>query len=63
MAEDANNGKNHAGEIAVGVADEDAGGVLVVDPKGEGDADKGEEEEEGEEVRVRGRVGVASEDV
>jgi len=40
----ANHGKYHAGEVAVGVADEDAGGIPVVFEEGEGDADEGEEE-------------------
>ena len=58
VAEDADDGKDHAGEVAVGVADEDAGGVPVVAEEGGGDADPGQEEVEGEEVGVGGRVRV-----
>jgi len=48
MAEDADYGENHASEVAVGVADEDFGGIPVVPPEGEGDADEGEKHVEGE---------------
>lgn len=58
VAKDAANGEDHAGEIAVGVADEDGGGVPVVGEEGEGHADEGEEHVEGEEMRVGCRVGV-----
>ncbi|THV51793.1 hypothetical protein BGAL_0098g00030 [Botrytis galanthina] len=50
VAEDAADGEDHAGEIAVGVADEDGGGVPVVGEQGERDADEGEEHVEGEEM-------------
>lgn len=63
VAEDADDGEDHPREVAVGVADEDLGGVPVVGDKGEGDADPGEEEVEGEEVGVGGRVGVRGEEV
>lgn len=43
VAEDADDGEDHAGEVAVGVADEDAGGEPVVAEEGGGDADPGEE--------------------
>lgn len=58
VAEDAADGEDHAREVAVGVADEDAGGVPVVEEEGERDADEGEEHVEGEEVRVGGGVWV-----
>ena len=48
----------HAGYVAVGVADEDAGWVGVLSEEREGDAEEGEEEVEGEEVRICGWVGV-----
>ncbi|KAI9742933.1 MAG: hypothetical protein M1818_003663 [Claussenomyces sp. TS43310] len=58
VAEDGDAGEDGAGEVAVGVADENAGGVPIVGDEGEGDAEEGQEEVEGEEVRVGGRVGV-----
>ena len=48
VAEDANDGEDHAREVAVGVADEDPGGVAVVAPERQRDADEGEEHVEGE---------------
>lgn len=63
VAEDADDGEDHAGEVAVGVADEDFGRVPVVGEQGEGDADPGEEEVEREEVGVGGRVRVRGEEV
>ena len=39
VAKDADNGEHHAGEVAVGVADEDTGGIPVVVEEGAGDAD------------------------
>lgn len=56
VAEDADDGKDHAGEVAVGVTNEDASGVPVVAKEGGGNADPGQEEVEGEKVRVGGRV-------
>lgn len=58
VAEDTDDGEYHAGEVAVGVADEDAGRVPVMVEEGAGDADPGEEEVEREEMGVSGRVGV-----
>lgn len=52
VAEDADDGEDHTGEVAVRVADEDPGGVPVVPPERRGDADEGEEEVNGEEVGV-----------
>jgi hypothetical protein len=63
VAEDADDGEDHAGEVAVGVADEDAGRVPVVAEEGGGDADPGEEQVEREEVGVGGRVRVRREEV
>lgn len=63
MAEDADNGENHAREVAVGVTDKDLGGVPVVAEQGARDADPGEEEVEREEMRVGGGVGVGGEEV
>ena len=63
VAEDADDGEDHAGEVAVGVSDEDARGVPVVPPEGERDAEEGEEHVEGEEVRVGGWVRVGDEEV
>lgn len=40
MAEDADDSEDHAGEVAVGVADEDLSGEPVVVPEGEGDSDE-----------------------
>lgn len=58
VAEDADDDKDHAGKVAVGVADEDAGGEPVVGEEGEGDAEEGQEEVEAEEVAVGGGMGV-----
>ncbi|TFB03297.1 hypothetical protein CCMA1212_004231 [Trichoderma ghanense] len=63
VAEDADDGEDHAGEVAVGVSDEDAGGVPVVAEEGARDADPGEEQVEREEVGVGGRVRVGREKV
>lgn len=56
VAEDGDGGEEHAGKVAVGVADKDLGWVAVVGPEGDADAEKRQEEVEGEEVRV-GRRG------
>lgn len=58
VAEDTDDGEDHAGEVAVGVADEDAGRIPVVVEEGAGDTDPGEEEVEREEMGVGGRVGI-----
>lgn len=58
VAEDTDDGEDHAGEVAVGVADEDAGRVPVVVEEGAGDADPGQQEVEREEMGVGGRVRV-----
>lgn len=50
MAEDRDDGEDHAREVAVGVADEHTSGKPVVEEKGERDAKPGEEEIEGEEM-------------
>ncbi|KAF1737541.1 hypothetical protein CRV24_003161 [Beauveria bassiana] len=63
VAEDADDGKDHAGKVAVGVADEDARGVPVVAEEGGGDADPGQEEVEREEVRVGGGVRIGRREV
>ncbi|RFU29736.1 hypothetical protein B7463_g6615, partial [Scytalidium lignicola] len=63
VALDSYDGEDHAGEVAVGVADEDARGVPVVHEQGEGDADEGDEHVEGEEVGVGRWVGVRDEEV
>ena len=52
MAEDAHDGENHACEIAVRVADEDAGRVPVVGEETEGDAYEGEEQVDAEAMGV-----------
>ena len=44
VAEDADDGEDHAGKVAVCIADEDTGWVAVVGEQGEGDAEKGKEE-------------------
>ena len=56
MAGNADDRKDHAGEIAVCVADEDASGVPVVVPESEGDSKEGEEEVESQEMGFLGRV-------
>lgn len=61
VAEDADDGEDHAGEVAVRVADEDARRVPVVVPERQRDADEGEQEVEREEVGVGGRVRVGGE--
>lgn len=53
VAKDGYDGEDHAGEVTVGVADEDAGWVPIVVPERERDANEGEEKVEGEEMRVR----------
>lgn len=58
VALDADDDKDHAGKVAVGVADKDVGGVLVVGKEGQADAEEGQEEEETEQVAVDGRVRV-----
>lgn len=60
MTEDANDGEDHAGEIAVRVAYEDLGRIPVMRPESGRDPDKGEEEVEREHVRVGGRMRVGS---
>lgn len=59
MPQDADDGKDHACEVAIRVADEDAGGVPVVREETEGDADEGEEEVDAEAVGVCCGVGFA----
>ncbi len=63
VAEDADDGEDHAREVAVGVSDEDARGVPVVAPEREGDADEGKEHVEGKEMGVGCWVGVRDEEV
>lgn len=63
VTEDTNNGKDHAREVAVGVADENLCGVPVVEEQGAGDAYPGEEEIKGEEMGVGGRVRIRGEEV
>ena len=46
VTEDADDGKDHAGEVAVGVADKDTGRIPVVAEEGGRDTDPGEEEVE-----------------
>lgn len=50
VAQYADDGEDHAGEVAVGVADEDLGGVPVVAQQRARGADPGQEEVEREEV-------------
>ena len=52
VAQDSDNGKDHAGEVTVRVADENPCRIPVVSPEGEGDADEGEEKVDAEEVGV-----------
>ena len=56
VAEDTNDGKDHACKVAVSVPNEDFGGVPVVAPQGEGDAEEGKQEVDGEEMGVSGRA-------
>lgn len=63
VAEDADGGEDHAGEVAVGVADEDAGRVAVMQEESGGDSDPGQQEIEREEVRIGGRVRVRGQEV
>lgn len=63
VAEDADDGKDHTGEVAVCVADEDAGRVPVVGEEGARDADPGQQEIQGKEMRVGGRVRVRRQEV
>jgi hypothetical protein len=63
MAENTDNGEDHAGEVAVGVADKDLGRVPVVVKQSAGDTDPREEEVKREEMRVSGWVGVRGEEV
>ena len=58
MAEDADDGEEHAGEVAVGVAYKNFGRVPIVAAEGAGNAEEREQEVDGEEVRVRCWVGV-----
>lgn len=51
MCLDPDDGEDHAGEVAVGVADENAGGIPIVFEQGEGDAEEGEEQVDAGEVR------------
>jgi hypothetical protein len=63
VAEDANDSKDHAGEVTVCITDEDAGWEPVVAEEGGGDTDPGKEEVEGEEVGVGGWMRVGGEEV
>lgn len=63
MSKDADDGEDHAGEITICVAHEDAGGVPVVHPQREGDANEWKEEEEREEMGVRCWVRISCENV
>lgn len=63
VSEDANDGKYHAREIAVGVAHEDAGGIPVVAPQRQTDADEGEQHVQREEMGVRRRMRERAEQV
>ena len=63
VPENTNDDKDHAGKVAVRVADEHARRVPVVAEQGKGDAEEGEQEVEREEVRVSRRVGVRREQV
>ena len=56
MPQDADDGEDHTREIAICVADEDAGGEPVVGEEAEGDADEGEEKVDAEAVGVGGWV-------
>ena len=58
VAQDADDGEDHAGEVAVRVPDEDARRVPVVPPESQRDADEGEQHVQREEMRVGGRVRV-----
>ena len=52
MAENADGCKNHACEVAVCVADENACRVSVMSEEGKGDTEEREKEVEGEQMRV-----------
>ena len=58
VAQDADDGENHTCEVAVCVADEDAGGIPIVPPESNGDAEKGKEHVEGEKMAVGSRMKV-----
>ena len=61
VAHNADDGEDHACEIAVGVAYEDLGRVPIVRPERRRDADEREQQVEREHVRVRCRVRVRHE--
>jgi hypothetical protein len=63
VAEDTDDGKDHSGEVAVGVTDEYLGGIPVMVEESEGDAQPGEEEIEREQVGVCCWMGVWGEEV
>ena len=63
VAQNTDDGEDHAGEVAVRVADEYLGGVPVVPEQGERHAYPGKKEVEREEMRVGGRVRVRAEQV
>jgi len=63
VAQDAHDDEDHAGEVAVRVAHEDARRVPVVAEQGGRHAQEGQQEVETEEVRVGGRVRVRGEQV
>lgn len=63
MPQDADHCEDHAGKVAVCVADENFRGVPVVPPEGERDADEGEEEVYTEEMRVGCWMRICGEEV
>ena len=63
VAQDADDDEDHAREVAEGVADEDAGRVLVVREEGEADAQEGQEEVQAEQMAVHGGVRVLGREV
>lgn len=52
MAQDAHDGKDHAGKVAVGIAHEDGGWVAVVKVQCQRNGEEGKEEVDAEEVGV-----------
>lgn len=63
MAKDADNSKDHAREIAVGIANEDARRVPIVGKEGARYSDPWEKEVQGEEVRVGCWMGIGGKEV
>lgn len=63
MAEDADDGKDHAGEVAVCISHEDLGWVPVVPPERKRHPNEGEEDVEREEMRVRCWVRIRLEEI